>query len=110
MYTRQKVHPNNKDPSAIPLHHQSSSSTESIDVSAPGNSSSTPLVLVPPENIILDLDMPVALRKGVGAYTQHLISKYVSYKNLSSKHKAFISKITHLFVPRTIREALQILD
>ena len=59
-------------------------------------------------------DLPIAIRKGTRTCTQkspktstnHPISKYVSYQNLSQNHRAFTSKITNLFVPRNIEEAL----
>ena len=60
------------------------------------------------------IELPIATRKGTRTCTQnskkatinHPISQYVSYKNLSQNHIAFTSKITHLFVPRNIEEAL----
>ncbi|GMP82044.1 hypothetical protein CsSME_00036519 [Camellia sinensis var. sinensis] len=54
---------------------------------SPGNSdSSTP---------ILDfsyLNVPITNRKGMRSCTQHLITNHVSYSNLSSSYKAFLSK------------------
>ena len=60
------------------------------------------------------IELPIAIRKGTRSYTQnskkattnHPISQYVSYKNLSQNHRAFTSKITNMFVPRNIEEAL----
>ena len=60
------------------------------------------------------IELPIAIRKGTRTCTQkskkaspnHPISHYVSYQNLSQNHKAFTSKITNLFVPRNIEEAL----
>ena len=49
-----------------------------------------------------DLDIPIALRKGV---TKHPIANFPSYYKLSKKHKAFISKITNQFVLRNVYEA-----
>ena len=48
-------------------------------------------------------DLPI---KPAKPSTNHPISKYVSYQNLSQNHQAFTCKITNLFVPRNIEEAL----
>lgn len=53
-----------------------------------------------------DLDIPIALRKGVHSYTKHLIAKYLLYYKISHNHRAFTQKISHFFVPRNIQEAL----
>ena len=53
-----------------------------------------------------DLDIPIALRKGTRTCTKFPIAKYMSYKKLSPLYRAFTSKISHLFVPRNIQEAL----
>lgn len=53
-----------------------------------------------------DCDLPIAIRKGVQKCTQHSIAKYLSYDKLSNCHREFTSKISNLFVPRTIKEAL----
>ncbi|RVW99495.1 Copia protein [Vitis vinifera] len=54
----------------------------------------------------LDLDIPIALRKGTLTCTKYPIAKYLSYKKLFKTHKAFTSKISHILVPRNIQEAL----
>ncbi|KAH9650552.1 protein kinase domain-containing protein [Citrus sinensis] len=56
--------------------------------------------------IISDLDVPIAIRKGVRNCTKHPIANYLSYQRLSKNHKAFTSRISHLFVPRNVQEAL----
>ena len=40
----------------------------------------------------------------------HTIAKYLSYTKLSKNHRAFLSKISQLFVPRNIQEALSDLN
>ena len=62
---------------------------------------------IPAGNEITDLDVPIAIRKGVWSCTTHPIAKYLSYHRLSDNYKAFTSKISHLFIPRTIHEALE---
>ena len=51
---------------------------------------------------VLDLDVPIAIRKGVRNCTKHPIAKYLSYHKLSKNHKVFTFRISHLFVPRNI--------
>lgn len=53
-----------------------------------------------------DLDVSIALRKGIRNCTKHPIAKYLSYQKLSNNHTAFTSKISQRFVPRKIQEAL----
>ncbi|XP_062089671.1 uncharacterized protein LOC133796207 [Humulus lupulus] len=57
-------------------------------------------------NSDLDLDVPIALRLGTRSCTQHRISKYFSYSNLSSSFKAFTSSLTSVLIPRNIEEDL----
>ena len=42
-----------------------------------------------------DLDLPIALRKGVRSCTQHPISHYVSYDCLSLVARAFVTNGFH---------------
>ena len=51
--------------------------------------------------------MPVALRKGVRSCTQHPISNFISYDRLSSKYHAFVTNLSNIEIPRSIREALE---
>lgn len=37
---------------------------------------------------------------------KHSMSRYLSYDKLSHTHKAYVSRISNFFVPRTIQEAL----
>ena len=53
-----------------------------------------------------DLDVPIALRKGTRCCTNHPIAKYLSYQKLFNNHKASISNISNLHVPRSIQDAL----
>ena len=55
-----------------------------------------------------DLDIPIALRKGIRSCTQHPISKFISYSKLSSSFKTFTSSLSDVFIPRNIEEALKI--
>ncbi|PON50330.1 hypothetical protein PanWU01x14_224160, partial [Parasponia andersonii] len=61
---------------------------------------------IEPTNDFSDLNILIAPRKGVRSCTQNPIAKYLSYHGLSENHRAFISNISNLFVPRTIQEAL----
>ena len=55
---------------------------------------------------ISDLIIPIAIQKGVRNCTKYPIAKYLSYQRLSEKYRASTSNISHLFIPRTIQEAL----
>ncbi|KAL6333802.1 hypothetical protein AAG906_028988 [Vitis piasezkii] len=61
-----------------------------------------------PETISDRLDEPIALRKGVRSCTQHPISKFVSYDNLSPSFHAFTTNLSRIDVPRTIEDALAV--
>ena len=50
--------------------------------------------------------LPIALRKGKRSCTTHPLSKHLSYGKLSQTHRSFVAKITNLFIPKTIQEAL----
>ena len=61
-----------------------------------------------PETISNRLDEPIALRKGVRSCTQHPISKFVSYDNLSPLFHAFTTNLSRIDVPGTIEDALAV--
>lgn len=104
VYTRKRFHPRNKDMKVNPVQVQSENPSS--------GTSGNPTPTLSPSNIsndapiISDLDVPIAVRKGVRNCTKHPISNYLSYHKLSKGHKAFTSRISHLFVPRNIQEAL----
>ena len=62
--------------------------------------------LVPIEFDPSDLDVPIAVRKGVRTCTQHPISNFVSYAHLSPSYKSFLSKIASVSVPNNVQDAL----
>ena len=65
--------------------------------------------LTPSDSFSFDLsnlDVPIATRKWVRSCTKHPIAKYLSHHKLSNHHKAFLSNIYNLHVPRTIQDAL----
>ncbi|RVW21087.1 Retrovirus-related Pol polyprotein from transposon RE1 [Vitis vinifera] len=53
----------------------------------------------------LDLDLPIALRKGTRA-ALNIPLPNISYSNLSDNYRAFTTNISKLVVPRNIQEAL----
>ena len=57
---------------------------------------------------ILDLDLPIAIRKGIRSCTQYPISKFISYSNLSSSFRAFTSCVSSIVIPKSIKEALNV--
>ncbi|RVW25032.1 putative mitochondrial protein [Vitis vinifera] len=103
-----------RNPPSIPTHiHASSSSVTdlslpshfgpSLEISAPEPGLGL-APIVPAQD--LDLDLPIALRKGTRACTKHPIVQYISYSNLSDNYRAFTTNISKLVVPRNIQEAL----
>lgn len=54
----------------------------------------------------IDLDVPIAKRKGVRSCTQHPISQFVSYSHLSSSYRAFVSNISSVSIPNHFQDAL----
>jgi len=53
-----------------------------------------------------DLDVPIALRKGTRACTQHPLHLFLSYSNLSPAYKAFLTSVSSIPIPKNLSEAL----
>lgn len=53
-----------------------------------------------------DLNIPIALRKGVRTCTKHPICRFITYEGLSPSYKTFVSTLDSVQVPKTIQEAL----
>ncbi|KAG6468480.1 hypothetical protein ZIOFF_073168 [Zingiber officinale] len=104
VYTRKRFHLRNKDSNVKPAQHPSEKSSSGFKIS--GNPITSPalipLIVSNSSPTISDLDVPIAIRKGVRNCTNHPIANYLSYQKLSKNHKAFTSRISHLFVPRNI--------
>ncbi|XP_075486450.1 uncharacterized protein LOC142526062 [Primulina tabacum] len=79
---------------------------ETKDIVNPNNSQEDEPVVDPQSNTTLDLDLRIAVRKGKRSCTQHHISNFVSYSNLSSSFRAFTSRLSSTIVPRYVQEAL----
>lgn len=57
-----------------------------------------------------DLDLPIAVRKKKRECTGrslYPISQFVSYQNISAKHKSFLSHLNTITIPKSVSEALQ---
>ena len=54
-----------------------------------------------------DLELPIALRKGVRSCTQDPISNFLGYSKLSPKFKLFTTNLDNIAIPRDIYHALQ---
>jgi len=54
-----------------------------------------------------DLDIPIALRKGVRSCTKHPISNFMGYSKLSPQFSSFTISIDDVVIPREIYHALQ---
>ena len=53
-----------------------------------------------------DLNLAIALRKGVRSCTQHALCNYISYSGLPPNFRAFIANLDSVQVPTNIQEAL----
>ncbi|KAL6321727.1 hypothetical protein AAG906_031240 [Vitis piasezkii] len=73
VYTRRKTH--------------QKSQNQPISLAPDITSSPTPNLPSIPIISSLDLDVPIAIRKGTRTCTKYLIAKYLSYKKLSKTHK-----------------------
>ncbi|KAL1151664.1 hypothetical protein V6Z11_A09G057500 [Gossypium hirsutum] len=51
--------------------------------------------------------LPIAVQKGTRSCTQHPISRFVSYGNLSKSYKAFVTNVNSVKTPKNIEEALE---
>ena len=54
-----------------------------------------------------DMDLPIALRKGTRACTKHPISLFLTYQKLSHTHRAFLSNLHTIPIPRNQSKALR---
>ena len=62
----------------------------------------------PQSDYHLELDLPIAQRKGVRSCTQHPLRSYISYSNLSSKFQAFVTSLDSIKIPNSVYEALKV--
>ncbi|XP_075499991.1 uncharacterized protein LOC142538567 [Primulina tabacum] len=76
------------------------------DIVNPNNSQEDEPVVDPQSNTTLDLDLPIAVRKRKRSCTQHPISNFVSYSNLSSSFRAFASRLSSTIIPGSFQEEL----
>ncbi|EOY17116.1 Cysteine-rich RLK (RECEPTOR-like protein kinase) 8 [Theobroma cacao] len=68
-----------------------------------GDTSNLPQVETQPN----EWDIPIALRKGVRSCTQHPISNYLSYSQLSGAFRALTEKIEGDEIPKNVQEAFE---
>jgi len=54
-----------------------------------------------------DLDLPIAVRKGVRSYTLHPLTDHLSYHCFSQNHKSFLTSLDSIVIPKSIEEALK---
>lgn len=82
-----------------PVHRQHCQETELNEGIQPQNT------VLKPE--IADLDVPIALRKGIRSCAQYPISNYVTYDRLSPSLRAFVTNLSGVQIPKNIQEALE---
>ncbi|KAL5851107.1 hypothetical protein ACOSQ3_006225 [Xanthoceras sorbifolium] len=105
VYSRRKLNQEGMGNQTHIQHIQDSNPSSSPHENSQGNVPSEPISIELPPN---DLDIPIALRKGVRSCTQHSIYNFLSYKGLSPTYKAFVSNLQQIQVPNSIHEALKI--
>ena len=49
-----------------------------------------------------DLCLPIALREGTQKCTGHPVSNFISFDNLSFSHKAFLTHLNPIEIPKTV--------
>ncbi|RVW70011.1 Retrovirus-related Pol polyprotein from transposon RE2 [Vitis vinifera] len=87
-----------------PKHNRSLTLGEGI---SPNLSDST--ILNPPNVVqVVDtnLDIPIAIKKGVRNCTEHPLSNFLSYHKMNNNHKTFATNLSSNLVPKNIQEAL----
>lgn len=57
-----------------------------------------------------NLDVLIALRKGIRSYTLHSISNYVSYHILSPSFRVFTTNLSIIVIPKYVQDAFSILE
>ena len=53
-----------------------------------------------------DLDLSIAVRKGVRSCTQYPISNFVSYDSLSPSYRTFLSSLNSISIPHGLKKAI----
>ena len=90
-------------------HHQESN--QRLDHEINNDSSKIPNNNLPGNSVSnssSQLDLPIALRKGVRSCTKYPLSNFVSYKNVSSPYLSFISQVSSVVIPNNVQEALNV--
>ena len=103
VYCRRKKTQKEKEPSTSQMQSHESNQAPENEIS-PGNQISNS---EPVHTSIAELDILIALRKGVRTCTHHPIEKYVSYGKLSQGYRTFVASLDSTQIPRNLHEALQ---
>ena len=81
---------------------------QNTDSLSPTSTATSPSPVVVPPALPNDLHLPMALRKGTRAFTQHPISHFISYDRLSPSFSAFALLVASESIPRSHVEAAQV--
>ena len=84
------------------------SSAQDTNPLSPTSTATSPSPVVVPAAPPNDLHLPIALRKGTRACTQHPISHFVYYDRLSPSFRAFALLVASESIPRSHVEAAQV--
>lgn len=107
VYSRRRQKPQTEpEACTFPKQSESSSQIPELPEIHQGNTIPNPEFNIP-NTEFSDLDMPIAIRKGVRSCTQHPIGNFISYEKLSQGYRAFITSVDNIQIPRDIQEALK---
>ncbi|KAG8501502.1 hypothetical protein CXB51_003813 [Gossypium anomalum] len=96
--------PNNNTTTEVYSRRNRSPETDTaVPIASPTEDCSRTEVSPPSPSIYL----LIAVRKGTRSCTQHPISRFVSYGNLSKSYKAFVTNVDSVKTPKNIEEALK---
>lgn len=66
-----------------------------------------PSVSALPNLVPNDLDLTIAVRKGVRSCTQHPLANYLFDHRFSQNHKSFLTSLDTIIIPKLVDEALK---
>jgi len=83
---------------------------QKVSASEPVPATSSPVEGPPPQPSVSssDFDVPIALRKGKQSCTDHPISYFISYDNLTPSFHQFVMSLSSVSLPRPYEEVILI--
>ena len=59
---------------------------------------------------LIDLDIPIAMRKRIRSCTKHPISDFVTYEHLSHSIEALVTNLSSVEIPKNVQDAQRSLE